>query len=109
MIAFDSANRLHCTVFADEMTYSGAVTSIQKTGLQKREMANIMLRLSFQTPISVIQSAATEGMVDRISNISGPLIMGTSPAIGSTYNKLAVNEEFINDNIKNIDKELDDL
>lgn len=44
-------NRKHCTIFADEMTYSGAVTSIQKTGLQKREMANITLRLSFQTTV----------------------------------------------------------
>ena len=109
MIAFDSANRLHCTLFADEMTYSGSVTSIQKTGLQKREMANIMLRLSFQTPISVIQSAAISGMVDRISNISGPLIMGTNPSIGSTYNKLVVNEEFVSKNMANIDSALADL
>ena len=91
------------------MTYSGVVTSIQKTGLQKREMANITLRLSFQTPVQVIQEAAINGMVDRISGVSGPLIMGTSPSIGTTYNKACVDQEFVKENTKNLSEMLDEL
>lgn len=108
-----SVSKEHCTVYADEMTYSGQVTSIQRTGLQKREMNNVSLRLSFQSPIQVIENAATDGLIDKISGISGPLILGTSPNIGTTYNKIIVNEPFV-DNYhktkgKSINKQIDDL
>lgn len=102
-------NKFHCTIFADEMTYSGNVTSIQKTGLQKREMANITLRLSFQTPVQVIQEAAVNGLVDRIGGISGPLIMGTNPLCGTTYNHFILNEDFIARNKKSLSEAIDDL
>jgi DNA-directed RNA polymerase II subunit RPB1 len=98
----------HCSIYADEMTYSGHVTSIQRTGLQKREMSNVTLRLSFQSPIQVIENAAIDGLIDKISGISGPLILGTSPNIGTTYNKILVNESFINNHNKNISQVIDD-
>jgi DNA-directed RNA polymerase beta' subunit len=104
-----SISRMHCGIFADEMTYSGAVTSIQKTGLQKREMANITLRLSFQTPIQVIQEAAINGLTDHISGVSGPLIMGTNPNIGTTYNTIVINENFIKANVKTLSNVIDEL
>lgn len=102
-------SRFHCSIFADEMTYSGAVTSIQKTGLQKREFANVSLRLSFQTPIQILQDASVNGMTDRISGISGPLIMGTIPQGGTTLNQLSVNEEFIKENVQSLESVLEDL
>jgi len=105
----EDMNQEHCTIFADEMSYSGSVTSIQKTGLQKREMANISLRLSFQNPVQVIQDSAINGLIDRVSGVSGPLIMGTNPNIGTTYNSLYVNEDFIKENVKSIDNILEDL
>jgi DNA-directed RNA polymerase II subunit RPB1 len=96
----------HCTIFADEMTYSGHVTSIHKTGLQKREMSNVSLRMSFQSPIQVVENAAVDGLVDKLSGISGPLVLGAVPNIGTRYNKIIVNEKFI----KGLDKKtLDDL
>jgi DNA-directed RNA polymerase II subunit RPB1 len=98
----------HCSIYADEMTYSGHVTSIQRTGLQKREMNNVTLRLSFQSPIQVIENAATDGLIDKIGGISGPLILGTAPNIGTTYNKLVVNEAFVSDYNKKLSKTIDD-
>lgn len=108
LIAMES-NRIHSAIFADEMCYSGMVTNIQKTGLQKRENANITLRISFQTVIQVIQDSAIHGLVDKISGISGPLILGTNPNIGTTYNQVVVNEEFLRENAKSISKVIDDL
>jgi DNA-directed RNA polymerase II subunit RPB1 len=93
-----------CTIFADEMTYTGSVTSIQRTGLQKREMSNVMLRLSFQSPIQVMENAAVDGLIDKISGISGPLMTGTAPNIGTTYNKVLVSEKFINEYHNTSDK-----
>lgn len=109
IIALDGLNRIHCSIFADEMCYSGQVTNIQKTGLQKRENSNITLRLSFQTAIQVIQDAAIHGLVDKISGISGPLVMGTNPNIGTTYNQLVVNQQFIQDNVKDLEAVIEDL
>ena len=102
-------NQLFCTLFADEMTYSGQVSSIQKTGLQKRENANITLRLSFQTPVQVIQEASINGLCDHIQGVSGPLIMGTTPNMGSTFNQICVNEDFIKENTKTLDNLLENL
>jgi DNA-directed RNA polymerase II subunit RPB1 len=102
-------NRMHCSIFASEMTYSGQVTPVQKLGLSKRENANITLRLSFQTPVQVIQEAAINGMIDKISGISGPLIIGTIPSAGTTYNRIAVNDEFVQANVKSLETVLEDL
>ena len=102
-------NKYHCSIFADEMCYSGVVSSIQKTGLQKRENANITLRLSFQTPIQVITESAINGMCDNIGGISGPLIMGTNPRIGTCYNTVCLNEEFIKQNTIKIENLIDEL
>jgi DNA-directed RNA polymerase beta' subunit len=99
----------HCTIYADEMTYSGHVTSIHRTGLQKREMNNVTLRLSFQSPIQVIENAATDGLIDKITGISGPLILGTSPNIGTTYNKIIVSENFINNYNNKLSQSVDDM
>jgi DNA-directed RNA polymerase beta' subunit len=93
--AMESVSKEHCSIYADEMTYSGHITSIHRTGLQKREMSNITLRLSFQSPIQVVENAAVDGLVNNISGISGPLILGTSPNIGTSYNKILINENFI--------------
>jgi len=102
-------SRIHSSIFADEMTYSGAVTSIQKAGLQKREMANITLRLSFQTPVQVIQNAAIDGLTDVITGISGPLVLGATPLCGTTYNTISVNEEFVRENVQTLDNVINDL
>lgn len=98
----EDLNRFHCTVFADEMCYSGQVTSIQRTGLQKREQANITLQISFQNQIQVITNAAINGFVDRINGVSGPLIVGTNPSVGTCYNTLIVNEDFLKENMKKL-------
>ena len=99
----------HCTIFSSEMTYSGDITSIQKTGLQIREASNITLRLSFQSPIQVIENAAINGITDKITNISGPLVCGQTFEGGTTYNNVIINEKFVEQQMKNINNIIDDL
>lgn len=107
-VAMSDTSIVHCTIYADEITYSGHVTSIHRTGLQKREMNNVTLRLSFQSPVQVIENAATDGLIDKIGGVSGPLILGTSPNIGTAYNKVILSENFINDYDKTLSKQVDD-
>jgi DNA-directed RNA polymerase II subunit RPB1 len=98
----------HTSIFADEMTFSGHLSGIQRTGLQLREMNNVTLRLSFQSPIQVIENAAQNGLVDNISGISGPLCVGQAPSVGTTYNNVSINEAFIQDYMKNLGKNIED-
>lgn len=105
----DSVTYEHTSLFADEMTYSGQVTSIQRAGLQKREMSNVTLRLSFQSPIQVIEHAAKENLVDYISSVSGPLIVGQTMKVGTNYNPVSINENFVENYFKNINQQIDDL
>lgn len=107
--AMSDVSKEHCSLYADEMTYSGKVTPIHKTGLQKREMSNVTLRLSFQSPVQVIENAAVDGLVDNIGGISGPLILGRAPNIGTTFNKIVVNEHFKPNSNKISSKNIDDL
>lgn len=101
--------RAHTSVFADEMVYAGVSTSIQKTGLQIREMSNVTLRLSFQSPIQVIENAAVNGLVDQISGTSGPLVVGQTPNVGTCYNNVSINEEFVENYFKNLNADIDDI
>jgi DNA-directed RNA polymerase beta' subunit len=107
--AMNVLNRMHCNMFADEMCFGGNVSNIQKTGLQKREKSNVTLRLSFQTAIQVIQQAAIYGLVDHISGVSGPLVMGTNPNIGTTYNAILINQKFLNTVAASVNSITDDL
>jgi DNA-directed RNA polymerase II subunit RPB1 len=104
----DSVTRNHTSVFGDEMCYNNYSSSIQRTGLQTREASNVMLRLSFQSPIQVIENAAINGTIDTISGISAPLCVGESPSIGTCYNNVSINQEFVENYFKNLNKNIDD-
>ena len=104
-----TAHHIHCNVFADEMVYTGVITSIQNTGLQKRENANVTLRLAFMKPTQVIQSAALKGQIDRINGVSGALIIGATPQVGTMYNSVIVNESFIAANVKTAKQTIEEL
>jgi DNA-directed RNA polymerase beta' subunit len=90
----------HCTIYGDEMTSTGEITSIQRTGLAKRDPTNIGLRTSYETPVQVIENAAVNGTHDHISGVSAPLMLGSVPQIGTMYNKIIVNEKFVKQNAK---------
>lgn len=100
----DSVIYEHTSIFADEMVFSGSVTGIQKTGLQEREPSNVTLRLSFQSPIQVIEHAALNNITDTISGISGPLVNGQAPSVGTLYNEIFIDEEFVERELKEMNK-----
>jgi DNA-directed RNA polymerase beta' subunit len=106
----DSADvtRVHTSLFAAEMTYGAKASSIQRTGLQARELSNVSLRLSFQSPIQVIENAAVNGLVDTIGGVSAPLIFGQGFRAGTTYNNVSINEGFVEEYYKNLNASIDD-
>lgn len=98
LAAADGSSRCHVTLFADEMTYTGEVTSLQKTGMQKREKYNIPLRMSFQSPVQVMEDSAIHGYHSKIEGVSGALVVGTNMALGTKYNKIFISSERLEGN-----------
>jgi len=95
MLKTINANRAHCTMYADEMSYSGQLSSIQRSGMAKREKHNICLRMAFQSPNQVLEDAATHGLTSEVTGVSGKLIVGAAPNVGTAYNRLVVNRKFL--------------
>jgi DNA-directed RNA polymerase beta' subunit len=105
----DAPNLRHLYLYADEMTRTGKFTSLERGGLNAREHNNVLLRAAMSSPIQVFTEASINNTTTKASGISGNMILGAIPKIGTLYNSFVVNEEFIRNNTKSIDSILDDL
>ena len=99
----DNCTPITASVFADEMTSSGHVSSIEKTGLRKREATNVMLQTSFQYPVQNLERAALENITSIIGGVSAQQIVGSGVRLGTTYSSILINQKFIEKNIKTLD------
>ena len=95
-------NQAHYSLYADEMCYTGRVTGVSKTGLDKREPRNVLLRASYSFTTTVLKAAAVGAQNMRVGGISTPLMLGRSPYVGSTYNTVAVDYDFVRRNVESI-------
>lgn len=105
----DAPNLRHLSIYADELTRTGKYTNLEKSGVSLREPTNVLLKASFSSPIQVFQDAAINETTSKVNAISGKMLLGATPAIGTFYNSLAVDTEFIAKNTKSIDSILDNL
>lgn len=90
-----SCNVRHYMIYADEMTRTGAVTSIERSGLSAREMNNIALRAGQAAPVQVLQEAAINARKDTLSGLSGQITNGSVPRVGTLYNSVVIDPEVI--------------
>lgn len=102
-------NYRHYLIYADEMTYTGKVTSIESGGLKTREGSNILLRCSYSSPLATLEEAATNAMEDTITGISSHLLLGNVPKIGSLFNSFYINADYISKNIKSPESMIETL
>jgi DNA-directed RNA polymerase II subunit RPB1 len=105
----DICNHRHYTIYADEMTYTGAVTSIESSGLKSREKENRLLGIGFTAPIKQIADAGIDAAVNSVTGITAPLLVGSIPRIGTMYSTFHVNAEFVAKNVKKPDDMIDAL
>jgi hypothetical protein len=97
-------------MYADAMTYTGQISAIDKSGIEERESNNILLNLAFSHPIQGLENAAINSLESTCSSgLSAPLMIGQMPKFGSSYNSICINEEFINNNLTDINSQLDNL
>ena len=99
----------HIYIHGDERSRTGRVTSIERGGLAVRENNNILLRASYQDPIKVIVDAALNNVKSPVYGIAANRLLGSVPKIGTFYNTLIVNEDFVNENSESVDNILNSL
>jgi DNA-directed RNA polymerase beta' subunit len=102
-------NQRHYMIYADEMTSTGVVTSIERSGLNTRDKNNIGLRLGYAAPVPTLSEASSEGLKSPIEGPSSAMIMGTVPFIGTIYNAVQVDPEVIQRHIKSSEQVLAEL
>lgn len=102
-------NYKHYLNFAEEMCRTGEVTAIERHGLARREHDKFMLRMAESSPVSVIRDASTHNYNDKLYGISGSLMCGQPPRIGSYYNTFSIDEEFVKSQSKSVSDFLDQL
>jgi len=105
----DVCDRRHCSVYADEMTRQGNPTSIESGGLKSREGSNILLRIGFSSPLATLEEASVNSMVDEITGITAPLLVGSVPRHGTLYNSFQVDANFVRENVQRPDDLIDAL
>jgi DNA-directed RNA polymerase II subunit RPB1 len=105
----DQCTPITASLFADEMTSSGHVSSIEKTGLRKREPLNTLLQTSFQYPIQMLERAASENITSIIGGVSAQQIVGQGVRLGTTYSSVLLNQKFIEKNTKTLNDKIKDI
>lgn len=104
----DSApNERHMKLFADEMTRTGRVTSLERKGLNKREYNNVLLRSAYSAPAQVFTEAALNNIKGPVYGVSAPRLLGATPKIGTLYSDVIIDEEFIANNETSLNNMLD--
>lgn len=106
-MADGAPNARHLVLFADEMTRTGRVTSIERGGLGTREHNNVFLRMAYGSPVQVVTEAALAGASARVYGIAAPQALGAIPRVGTLYNTVHVDEEFVRANVQSVDQVLD--
>ena len=97
----------HYALIADNMTQTGEITSMDFGGLRAREPENIGLHISDSRPITVMEEAAVDCKKSTLKNVSASIIFGQVPKLGSTYNRLIIDEEFVRENTINEEEIMD--
>lgn len=94
-------------LYGDIITHTGSIININENGITDFDRDNFLLRTSAKGPLKVIRECALNGTHNKITGVSGPLMMGKSPELGTYYNKVVVNSDFVKDHIKTIDNLFD--
>ncbi len=105
-----SSSPQHYSVYGDQMTVTGSVSSIDKSGIEHREKNNILLSMANSHPLQILENSAINSLTAGCdSGLSNSLMIGNIPKFCSNYNKVVLNESFIQQNIVNMESQLGDL
>jgi len=106
-----ASDQKHYYVYADLMSSTGKITSIDKSGIEAREKNNHLLAASNSHPCQLIEKFAIDSSEALCSTgLSNSLMVGRMPStFASSYNKIVLNEHFIQNNVHSLQDSLDEL
>jgi DNA-directed RNA polymerase II subunit RPB1 len=87
-------NAQHIEIIVDQMTMSGAITSIDRHGLNKSD-ADPLSRASFEKPVEQLWTAALFGEIDHMNGVSSKIMVGECIKGGTGYPELILDTEMI--------------
>ncbi len=87
-------NYRHYTLIADLIVSTGKATQIYNNGPNIRN-SDILLRMGNRAPIKVMEEAVLHNKKSYIRGITGSLVAGMYPDIGSTSMQTLINKDFV--------------
>lgn len=94
-------NYHHLSVYADILTWTGDVRSIDKA--VKIEKDNTMSMTSGYSAGKTLINSALMGTVESTTtSTASPIMLGTIPRVGTNYSNLLIDTEFVKENTKSL-------
>ena len=101
----DKYNQKHFMLIADTMSRHGLLTNLEKTGLNKREKENILLRLGTSHTRPTLEESAINNKMCSTNGLTPSLMVGSSPhAFGTCYNPIYIDIDGVKEIIDDINK-----
>ncbi len=91
----------HLELIADEMVSSGGLGKISRTGANRR-IGNALHSIANFGQSKVLEQAAVSGSKASVESISSALMVGDIPRIGTDFNAVALDVDFIQKNKINV-------
>jgi DNA-directed RNA polymerase II subunit RPB1 len=105
----DNTSQAHYSIYADELCITGKVTSVSKSGLSIREPNNTLLGVSYSHISQALELSSINNRKGKVYGVSAPLMLGGIPRVGSTYNKIAIDYDFLKEHTNTLSDLIDDL
>jgi DNA-directed RNA polymerase II subunit RPB1 len=102
-VSFAGPAAAHYTIFADEMTFTGAITGITKAGADTRDN-DVFPRASYVQPITVLADAALNARSDPVRCASTSLMLGAAITdIGTSSVRIITDEDAVRNQTNSVE------
>lgn len=100
---------IHLGLIADAMTRDGNITALERNGVAVRERHDVLLRMANAAPYQTVVEAALHGAESKVFGVAPSMMVGSVAKVGTLYNSVTVDGEFVRQNTKSSQSVLDEL
>uniref|UniRef100_A0A6C0LJ14 DNA-directed RNA polymerase n=1 Tax=viral metagenome TaxID=1070528 RepID=A0A6C0LJ14_9ZZZZ len=97
----------HLSIYADILTWSGKIKAIERA--IRSEKNKTLGMASGYAASKVLMSAAGMGVEETTNNVTGPVMLGSIPKVGTNYSNIVINTEFVKKHTKSAMDIINDL
>jgi len=102
MATVKGVNAVHYSLVADTMTTLGFITAIEHGGLVTRDAGDALLHMANQAPQRGLRAATIHGQRCPTDSPTAAVMVGRCPTRGTYFCRLAVDEQFVQENTETI-------